>query len=368
MGLNRAGVLSAEGTALEGQLHHRSKSHSTIMRIFKVLLFLVATTLLASLSACKSDGSGQSSVMEEETPPKEKVPVPKFDRDSAYAFVEKQVAFGPRVPNTDAHQQCKEWLVARFEQYGAKVIEQDFQAKAYTGVTLNATNIIAQYNPQATKRILLAAHWDSRPFADSPLSEERKDEPILGADDGGSGVAVLLEIARQLQAHPIEMGVDLILFDAEDYGESGGESAESYCLGAQYWSRNPHVSGKQRPKYGVLLDMVGAEGARFTKEYYSTQYAPQLVNKLWKLAQNMGYGNYFVNDSGGGITDDHYFVNTIARIPMADIINRPVDTQTGFGAYWHTHNDNMDVIDARTLRAVGQVLLAMTYREANGEF
>lgn len=337
------------------------------MKTFSTFLLLLSAAFLACLPGCKSDGSGQSSVTGEEAP-KEKVAVPKFDRDSAYAFVEKQVSFGPRVPNTEAHRQCRQWLAARFRQYGAEVIEQDFQARAYTGATLNATNIIARYNPQAAKRIMLAAHWDSRPFADSPLNTDRKDEPILGADDGGSGVAVLLEVARQLQANPIEMGVDLILFDAEDYGESGGDNAESYCLGSQYWSRNPHVSGRQRPKYGILLDMVGAEGARFPKEYYSMQFAPQLANKVWKLAQNMGYGNYFVNDSGGGVTDDHYFVNTIARIPMIDIINRPVGAQTGFGEYWHTHNDDMDIIDPRTLRAVGQVMLAVVYREANGEF
>lgn len=333
-------------------------------RLFLPLFF--AGLLLAALPACKSDGSGQGSA--EEAPPKEKVPVPKFGQDSAYVFVERQLAFGPRVPNTDAHQQCRQWLADKLKSYGAKVIEQDFQPTAYTGEKLKATNIIAQFNPQATKRIVLGAHWDSRPFADSPINEERTDEPILGADDGGSGVAVLLEVARQLQAHPIEMGVDLVLFDAEDYGESGGNRAETYALGSQYWARNLHLSGKQLPKYGILLDMVGAAGARFPREYYSVQFAPRVVSKVWKLAQDMGYGNYFVNDEGGGITDDHYFVNTIAKIPMIDIINRQDNTQTGFGEHWHTHDDDMDIIDRRTLRAVGQVVLAVVYREANGEF
>ncbi|MCB0587995.1 MAG: M28 family peptidase [Phaeodactylibacter sp.] len=331
-----------------------------------LLSFALAGLLVAGLSGCQSDGSGQSST--EEAPPREKVPVPRFERDSAYAFVEKQVDFGPRVPNTEAHRQCKQWLVSQFKSFGAKVTEQDFQAAAYTGETLKATNIIAQFNPDATRRILLAAHWDSRPFADSPLSEERTDEAILGADDGGSGVAVLMEVARQLQAHPIELGIDIVLFDAEDYGESGGERADTYALGSQHWARNPHVSGKQRPKYGILLDMVGARNARFPKEYYSVQFAPNVVRKAWKLAQDMGYGNYFVNEDGGAITDDHYFVNTIARIPMIDIINRQTGTQTGFGEHWHTHDDNIDIIDPRTLRAVGQVMLAVVYREANGEF
>ena len=116
--------------------------------------------------------------------------MPKFERDSALSYVAQQVAFGPRVPNSEEHRQAKGWLVEQFKKYGAKVMEQDFEAKAYTGDVLNATNVIAQFNPGAQKRILLAAHWDTRPFADSPISEERQDEPILGADDGGSGVAV----------------------------------------------------------------------------------------------------------------------------------------------------------------------------------
>ncbi|MEQ8704086.1 MAG: M28 family peptidase [Phaeodactylibacter sp.] len=334
--------------------------------IMQRVSIVLGFSLLLLLNSCSSDGGSSESIPP--PPPKEKVSVPKFERDSALSYVAQQVAFGPRVPNTEAHRQAKAWLVKQFKSYGAKVTEQDFEVEAYTGDMLQATNIIAQFNPGAQKRILLAAHWDTRPFADSPINEERRDDPILGADDGGSGVAVLLEIARQLQGSPIEMGVDIVLFDAEDYGESGGETPDTYALGAQYWSRNPHVSGAQKPKYGILLDMVGAQGARFPKEYFSMQYAPQVVNKVWKLGQNMGYGNYFVNEQGGAITDDHYYVNTIARIPMIDIINRTKGTQTGFGEHWHTHNDDLDIIDKRTLRAVGQVVLAVIYREANGQF
>ncbi|NRA51414.1 MAG: M28 family peptidase [Phaeodactylibacter sp.] len=323
-------------------------------------------SFLLMLSSCSSDGGSSESI----APPitKEKVSVPKFERDSALAYVAKQLEFGPRVPNSEGHRQAKAWLVNQLKGYGAKVIEQDFEAKAYTGDLLKSTNIIAQFNPGAQKRILLGAHWDTRPFADSPISEERRTEPILGADDGGSGVGVLLEVARQLQANPIDMGVDNVLFDAEDYGESGGETPDTYALGAQYWSKNPHLSGAQKPKYGILLDMVGSKGARFPKEYFSMQFAPQIVNKVWKLGQDMGYGNYFVDQQGGAITDDHYYVNTIARIPMIDIINRTPGTQTGFGEHWHTHDDDLDIIDKRTLRAVGQVVLAVLYREANGDF
>ena len=321
-----------------------------------------AVIALLLLSGCKSDPPASETT--DGAPEKKEYAVPRFERDSAFAFVARQVAFGPRVPNTEAHRQCKEWLVGQFRSYGAEVIEQDFQVNAYTGVALNATNIIAQFNPQSRKRIMLAAHWDSRHVADSPLSRERQDEAILGADDGASGVAVLLEIARQLQANPIDMGVDLVLFDAEDYGETSG-AEETWGLGSQYWARQPHA----RPQYGILLDMVGAKGARFPKEQYSMYFAPKLVNKVWNLAERMGYGNYFVDAPGGGVTDDHYFVNTIAGIPMIDVINLPVNSENkGFGNHWHTHQDNLDVIDPRTLRAVGQVMLAVIYREAGGNF
>lgn len=330
----------------------------------RFLFYLAPATLILLCSACQSDGGTTTA-----PPSQDKtISVPKFERDSAFYFVEKQVSFGPRVPNSAAHQACKQWLVSQLESYGAKVIQQNFTAEAYTGDVLDGTNIIAQYNPQTSKRILLAAHWDSRPFADSPLSEERKEEAILGADDGGSGVAVLLEVARLLQKQPVDMGVDIILFDVEDYGDSENHTPDSYGLGSQYWAKNIHVSGQQRPRYGILLDMVGSKNARFPKEYYSTQFAPELIDKVWKLAQNMGYSNYFVDDPSGGIMDDHYYVNTIARIPMIDIINRQEDTQTGFGEYWHTHDDDMDIIDKRTLRAVGKVVLEVIYREDAGDF
>lgn len=295
--------------------------------------------------------------------------VPAFNQDSAYAYIATQVDFGPRLPNTPGHQACKEWIVGQLEGYGLDVIEQDFKATAYTGTVLNATNIIGQYNPKATKRIVLAAHWDTRHIADSPINSERTDEPILGADDGGSGVGVLLELARVLAANPIEshdLGIDIVFFDAEDHGESGGDE-KSYCLGSQHWSKNPHVPN-YKPRYGILLDMVGGAGARFTKERVSMSYAPDLMNKIWRMAQGMGYGDLFADIPTTPIVDDHYFVNTIARIPMIDIINRPATTDTGFVGHWHTHNDNMDAIDRNTLKAVGQVVTAVVYREASGSF
>lgn len=299
--------------------------------------------------------------------PKKQVVVPKFERDSAYRFIERQVAFGPRVPNSEAHRKTRDYLIETLKSFQATVIAQDFTAKAYTGTTLKGTNIIASFNPDHPRRVLLAAHWDSRHIADYDPDENRQDEPILGADDGGSGVGVLLEIARVIGENNIDLGVDIVLFDAEDHGESKSEDITSWCLGSQHWARNLHKPG-YTADFGILLDMVGAKNARFTKEEISRAYAPDIVNKVWKLSQNMGYGNYFVDVNTRQIVDDHYFVNDIARIPTIDIINRPASTETGFGHYWHTHADDMSVIDKQTLRAVGQTLLAVIYQKSAGRF
>ncbi len=333
----------------------------------KIIGGLLALVLLA-WAGCKSDPKPPAP---SPNPAPISIQVPKFDRDSAFSFVEKQVAFGPRMPNSSGHVACKNWMVGKLESFGLKVMEQPFQAKAYNGEMLNGFNIIAQFNPSAGKRIMLAAHWDSRHIADSPLNKERRNEPILGADDGGSGVGVLFEIARQLQAAPVDIGVDFVLFDAEDYGDDSDEvpNPESWCLGSQYWSKNIVPKG-YNPKYGILLDMVGARNARFPKEGVSMNFAPKEVNKIWALGQQLGYGRFFVDEKAGTVTDDHLFVNTIAKIPMLDIIGmpKPPGSSVSFGTHWHTHGDNMDVIDVRTLRAVGQTLLEVIYREAAGQF
>ena len=335
------------------------------MIFLKKIAFATLTTLALATLGCNTDAP-QDKDPEAELQP---VAVPKFERDSAFEFVAKQVSFGPRVPNTEAQKRCKDWLVGKLTAYGLKVTEQPFSAKAYTGKLLNGINIIAQYKPEAAKRIFIASHWDSRHIADSPLETERKNEPIRGADDGGSGVGIILEIARTLQANPPGLGVDFILYDAEDYGDDSDENPNpnSWCLGSQHWSRNLVPSGYS-PKYGILLDMVGAKGTRFTKEGVSMNFAPTVMNKVWKTGQNLGYTNYFSEEKSGPVTDDHYFVNTIAKIPMIDIIGKSSTTQTGFGAHWHTHDDNMDIIDVRALRAVGQTLLEVIYQEAAGRF
>ncbi|PHI19395.1 glutamine cyclotransferase [Lewinellaceae bacterium SD302] len=314
------------------------------------------------VAACGSEETTTQPAATVTEVPKKVVKIPVFNRDSAYQYIAKQVSFGPRVMNTEAHERNLEWMVRKLEAFGAEVSRQEFVARAYTGEDLRGTNVIARYEPNATDRILLCAHWDSRHIADSEKNTGRTDVAVDGADDGASGVGVLLEIARHLGEVPPGIGVDIVMLDAEDYGESGADNPESWGLGAQYYSRN--LPGGVKPRYGILLDMVGAKNARFTVEEVSEYFAPEIRQKIWRLAKRMGYGNYFVEDESRAVTDDHFFINRIAQIPTIDIINRP--TATTFVDHWHTDRDNMDNIDKRTLRAVGQVVLATVYREAAG--
>lgn len=290
---------------------------------------------------------------------------PVFSPDSAYTFIEEQVAFGPRIPNTSAHQKCAEYLSGTLQRYGATVIMQNFQARAFNGDMLNGVNIIGSYNPDAPKRVLLFAHWDTRPWSDHDPDPSNYSIPVLGANDGASGVGVLLEVARQIGKSSPSIGVDIIFFDAEDYGapESvASEDPHSWCLGSQYWGRNPHQPG-YKASYGILLDMVGAPGATFYREQISEYFASDIVNKVWKAAHTLGFQTYFRNEPGGSITDDHLYVNRLAGIPSINIIQYNPSGEKGFGDYWHTTNDTMENVDRSTLNAVGTTLLYILYNE-----
>ena len=336
-----------------------------MLKRFSPFFIFTIIFLLGSIG-CTSDPKPVPKVNPIDDPISLNVDIPKFHRDSAYIFTKKQVDFGPRVPNTKAHTTTKNWYVKKFKSYGAEVIEQDFQVRSFQYKMLNSTNVIAQFNPEKSHRVVLAAHWDTRHIGDQDTDVQKQKEAIAGADDGASGVGILLEIARQISLNKIEMGVDIILFDAEDQGLTGGKETD-WCLGSQHWSKNLHRS-PYKPKFGILLDMAGSKDARFTKEETSMTYAPKVMNKVWKIAQERGYGNFFIDQASGPLIDDHKFVNEIANIPMIDIINRPAGSRTGFGNYWHTHDDNMNVIDKKTLRAVGQTVLAVIYKEAAGVF
>lgn len=299
----------------------------------------------------------------------EKVDVPNFNQDSAYSFIQKQVDIGPRVPGTEAHRQTATYIKSKLQNYGAKVTTQDFEVTTFDNRTVPLTNIIGSFFPEKKRRILLAAHWDTRPFADKDTT--RQYEPIDGANDGASGVGVLLEIARVLNNEKSpDVGVDIIFFDGEDWGNDTEYQDEVplrdgwqswWCLGSQYWSKNKHVPGYSA-FYGILLDMVGAEGSQFRMEGYSMQFAPSVTRKIWNVAAQQGFSGYFSTKKEGGITDDHVFLNKDAKIPTVNIVH--FDPALGyFGDYHHTHRDNMDIISKQTLKAVGQTVLATLYYE-----
>jgi Zn-dependent M28 family amino/carboxypeptidase len=292
------------------------------------------------------------------------ISAPNFDSDSAFYFVKKQTEFGPRIPNTEAHKKCAQFLQYQLERYCDKVVVQSFVATTYSGVKINGKNIIGSFSPEKQRRVLLAAHWDTRPFADNDPDPAHWDKPFDGANDGASGVGVLLEIARQLEMKNPEIGVDIVFFDAEDWGARSGqnETGDWWCLGSQYWAKNLHTKN-YKADYGILLDMVGAPNAKFLQEGYSMESASRFVAKVWAKAYQLGHKNYFLNAPSHPITDDHYYVNRITKIPMINIIHQDHTTQTGFVSTWHTLNDNMTHIDKNTLNVVGTTLLAVLFEE-----
>lgn len=286
--------------------------------------------------------------------------VPLFSGSEAYDYVEAQLQWGPRVPGSDAHHRTLDWLEETLESYAGdqSVYRQSFQVTGYEGDSFELSNLLASFAPENRDRILLAAHWDSRPRAEE--DPDRPEDPILGADDGGSGVAVLLALARHFSENPPPIGVDLLLFDGEDYGHSG--DLDFYFLGSRYWSQNPPVPD-YRPRFGILLDMVGGEEAVFPKERYSLQYAPELTNAVWDLAQELGYEEAFPDRPGAHVSDDHLIVNRYTEIPMINIIHHRATDQGSaiFPPWWHTHDDTLEIIDPSTLQMTGQLLLELIY-------
>ena len=292
-------------------------------------------------------------------------PAPEFSADSAYAYVKGQCDFGPRIMNSAAHDSCALWLESQFKRLGAQVTLQPCNVTLYDGTRAQAVNIIASYNPQATRRIIICSHWDSRPWADNDPDDANQHTPIDGANDGGSSTGVLLELARQMQQKLPAIGVDLICFDAEDCGtpqwaDQGDDHESTWCLGSQFWAGEHHTAG-YTADYGILLDMVGGSGCVFRKEGFSMRYAPTVVDKVWAAAARIGYSEYFSYDEGGYVTDDHLPVNR-SGIPCIDVIASSKDGN-GFCTTWHTVDDNFAHINKETLRAVGQTMLEVIYTE-----
>ncbi len=325
-------------------------------------IFLGAGIIL--LAACTNTPKEQEK-KEIDVPLQEvtKIVSPAFNSDSAYEFLKKQVDFGPRVPGTKAHAACAAYFQTKLKNYGLQVELQQGVVKTFDGNNFTLKNIIAAYRSELKNRILLTAHWDSRPFADGDTKDIAK--PIDGANDGASGAAVLLEIARLLSEYKPEIGIDIFLNDLEDYGEPDGgmmlqKKEDTWCLGTQYWAKNKPAD--YSPKFGILLDMVGGQNPLFPMEGTSMAFAPEIVQKVWNVAAQLGYGNYFISARTGQTTDDHLYINTIAKIPCIDIVHMDPNTGT-YPAFHHTHADNMSIIEKSTLKMVGQTVMQVIYEE-----
>ena len=333
----------------------------------KVFIIIASCLLLASCGDKQPSKQPTKNDVSKKT-----VTVPQFNADSAYQFVAKQTQFGPRVPETEAHAQCAEWLTAKLNEFADTVIVQEFRTRLFNDKGIDGKNIVGVFHPEAKKRIVLCAHWDSRPYADHDPDVANTHTPIDGANDGVSGVGVLLECARlfNLQELPEKLGVDIVLFDLEDYGPHQDQALEYYdeevnhwALGSQYWSKNPHVYG-YKAFFGILLDMVGGSNPNFPKEYYSQAYATWVSNRVWRMAYDLGYRPYFNNELGTMISDDHIPMNQIAGLPTIDIIDLQPESSNGcFPEVWHTVNDNLEHIDKNTLGMVGDVVVHVVYEE-----
>ena len=312
----------------------------------KIIVMLAASLALCScggkaVSADRADAETQAAL-----------PAVPFSADSAYSYIEKQVAFGPRVPNTEAHRRAGDWLVAELSRHGADVSEQRAVVKAFDGTPLSMRNIFGRFNTDAEERTLFVAHWDCRPWADEDADPERAGRPVDGANDGASGVGVLLEIARAAGANPSPKGIDILFVDAEDWGSESDE--DSWALGARHFVAN--LPEGYTPSEVIVLDMVGGTGAVFPREYFSQQSDPALLDRIYTAAAAAGYADRFPNRLGGAVTDDHrQFID--AGIPAVDII----DYRDGFHPAWHTGADDMTAIDRSTLEAVGQTMLNLIY-------
>ena len=326
---------------------------------------LLIISLVFITSGCNQAGK-QDTAKHDSVATGPRVAVPAFNADSAYESCRIQLAFGPRVPNTQAHEKCATYLIDKMKSYTEHVTVQAGQVYAYNKTPLKFKNIIASWKPETNNRIMLCAHWDSRPYADHDPDKNNWRKPVDAANDGASGVGVLVEVARQLSIQNPPIGVDLILFDVEDYGppqdQTMDESEQYWGQGAQYWAKNPHKTD-YFAKYGILLDMVGAKNATFLMEGVSMQYAEDIVKSVWAAGNRIGYSSYFLYDKGGYITDDHVPINQIRNIPTIDMIHLDKTSNTGFYPYWHTTGDTFDKLDKTTLKVVGQTLLTVIYEE-----
>lgn len=286
-----------------------------------------------------------------QTPP----PAKELDGQAALGYAKAQVDFGPRIPGTDGHRKTGDWIEQQLRARTDSVVVQAWKHRNAKGDTVELRNFIGRINPSATRRLLFLAHWDTKPTADYDSGAKAK-LPVPGANDGASGVAVLLAMADALKKKPPTIGVDLLMVDAEDYGTFTPEV--DVLLGSKYYAAN-QLPGPT-PEFAVLLDMVGGKASQFRKEGHSVTGAPDVVELVWSTAARLGLGSVFLNESGGTSTDDH--------VPLQQVGIRAIDVIAEYGPsssypWWHTTEDTIDKLSAETLKAVGDVMIALV-REA----
>lgn len=333
----------------------------------KSFLFLLtaccATAVLTTACQSKPQPKAETEPTTEQT-----APAVVFSADSAFASIKTQCDFGPRTPESEAHQLCGDYIVEKFRSYGLEVTEQKTTVTGWDKKKLPCRNIIASYRPDMKERILFAAHWDCRPWCDNDADKNNHRKPVMGANDGASGVGVMIELARLLKDIDPAVGVDFICFDMEDYGapywgnDVAPQDGSDWCLGSQYWAHHPHVAGYMA-RYGILLDMVGGRNAEYCYEGFSLRYAPDVVQKVWASARAVGADKYFLNEDGSWATDDHIAINEVALIPTIDIIPYHKHQEASFGPTWHTVNDTPENISLETLKAVGQTMVEVITNE-----
>lgn len=283
---------------------------------------------------------------------RESAPPPReFDGPSALRYIETQLAFGPRVPGTEAHRRMAEWLDSLLRDRADTVIVQRWNHVTVKGDTLPMVNFLARYNPAAEKRLLYLAHWDSRPFADGPNSRD-STVPVPGANDGGSGVALLLGVADVLERVPPDIGVDLLFVDGEDYGDFTA-TPQDVLIGSRYYAANQPPG--PAPLYAVLFDLVGDRDLQIYQEGNSLIGAPEVVNLVWNTARELGYGGTFIRSPRHTLVDDHLELQKVG-IRAINVVDFDYPA-------WHTPEDTIDKVSAESLQIVGDVAMALIRRE-----
>src|SRR4051812_19503699 len=284
------------------------------------------------------------SCREKPRPPRE------FDGQAAFGYIQKQIGYGPRIPGTRAHRQMGQWLDTILRQRADTLVVQEWKHVTAKGDSLPLTNFIARFKPRAEKRILLLAHWDSRPTADSPLSQD-STKPVLGANDGGSGVALLLGVADVLKRTPPAIGVDLLFVDGEDYGDFT-KAPKDVLIGSRYYGAH-QVGGP--PLYAVLFDLIADKDLQIYQEGNSVVGAPEVVELVWDTAKDLGYSGYFISSPRHTLIDDHLELQK-AGIRAIDVVDFDYPA-------WHTVYDTIDKVSAASLQVVGDVAVELVRRE-----